>query len=136
MNKLIWILGAVMYLTVSACGNSEADTSSRYEGELGASCDSAEDCQEGLRCSTDLSDDAATIFSCYVPCAKDGGCPDGSTCIVDFVSPSRGEKPIERSMCMRLCEDKAFCEELNPDTNDCASFSAEKNAPKICGFRG
>ncbi len=52
------------------------------------------------------------------------------------ISPSRGKEPVERSMCMRLCEDKAFCEELNPDTNDCATFSTEKNAPKICGFRG
>jgi hypothetical protein len=136
MNKSFWSLCAWFCLTVSACTSGEVDPPSRYEGELGADCESAEDCQEGLRCSTDLSDDPATIFRCYVPCAQDGTCPEGSTCIVSYVSPSRGEEGVERRMCERLCEDKDFCIELNPNTNDCDTFSNFPNSPEICGYRG
>ena len=99
MNRASLQSMAVAAIGLMGCGE-DPQQSSRYAGELGASCESKADCQGSLLCTAQLTEDAHALRFCYTPCGEDGACPEGSFCSEDAVGSTAGQ-PV--STCVRRC---------------------------------
>jgi len=121
----------VLLLGLWACGGESSKTS-KYPGELGAPCATADECAEGLLCSKQLNPDE-DYSDCYMPCSGDGGtCPEGGFCAYRATSPDDPRPWV----CRRECADDAFCSDLHPDATACTQFSGNPEGRLSCGIKG
>ena len=116
----------LLFLIFSSCtsrrdvagGPSELATT----GELGAACNTSDDCEPGLACRED-----SDLRMCTTSCGDyDGGaCPEGSLCAQNV--------PQTPGYCAPLCGNTRECEDLNPRFDSCQPFGF---AAPICGIQG
>jgi hypothetical protein len=120
MKKLFTTL---LFLTLCSCSSRrDVAGSSTSSGELGAACETSDDCDAGLACL-----DRDDLRRCTTDCGDyDGGaCPQGSLCAQNV--------PQTPGYCAPICSTTRECEELHPGYDSCEPFGFE--AP-ICGIGG